>query len=426
MPRARAPFITRALLGVATAILCSLSSAAGAQEANLPPGWVPSTPAGMIAEPSLLRKLASASESTIGGEPRDGFYVETGNMITGEGWISAGPGYRRHLLDGAAVIDGSAAVSWNLYRTAQVSLQFPHLAHDRLSIGGQTMYQDVLQVEYFGLGNDSNKSDQTAYRFNNLDVVAFGRVQANRWLSLDGRIGWIPRPDLSTATGPRVNFPNTTDRFSEATAPGIRTQPSFVHSDVAVVADTRDHAGHPTVGGLYRASAAIYSDRGQGTYSFRRYELEASQFVPLFTRKWILALHGWEVFSDTSNGDVVPFYLMPSLGGKNTLRGYYDYRFHDNDMQAFSAESRWALFTHLDAAVFADVGKVAPDAADLDFHQLKRSYGVGLRAHNATSTLVRLDVGHSVEGWRFFVKVTDSFKRSTPASGRTAVVPFVP
>jgi len=148
--------------------------------------------------------------------------------------------------------------------------------------------------------------------------------------------------------------------------------------------------------------------------------------VPLVTRKWILALHGWEVFSDTSNGDVVPFYLMPSLGGKNTLRGYYDYRFHDNDMQAFSAESRWALFTHLDAAVFADAGKVGPRGSDLDLHQLRKSYGVGLRAHNATSTLLRVDVGRSVEGWRVFIKLSDPFRRSTPASGRTAVVPFVP
>ena len=77
------------------------------------------------------------------------------------------------------------------------------------------------------------------------------------------------------------------------------------------------------------------------------------QFVPLFTTKWVLALHGWEVFSDTSAGSLVPFYLMPSLGGKNTLRGYADYRFHDRDMQVFNAESRWALWANLDVAAFA-------------------------------------------------------------------------
>jgi outer membrane protein assembly factor BamA len=115
-----------------------------------------------------------------------------------------------------------------------------------------------------------------------------------------------------------------------------------------------------------------------------------------------------------------------SLGGQNTLRGYYDYRFHDNDMQVFNAESRWALLSHVDAAVFVDAGKVARRAGDLDFTDLRRSYGAGLRVHNTTSTLARLDVGHSTEGWRIFLKVSDPFKRSTPASGRSAVIPFVP
>jgi hypothetical protein len=95
-------------------------------------------------------------------------------------------------------------------------------------------------------------------------------------------------------------------------------------------------------------------------------------------------------------------------------------------MQVFNAESRWALFSHLDAAVFVDAGKVASRAGDLDFTDLKKSYGAGLRVHNATSTLARIDIGHSMEGWRVFFKISDPFKRSTPASGRSAVIPFVP
>jgi outer membrane protein assembly factor BamA len=223
-----------------------------------------------------------------------------------------------------------------------------------------------------------------------------------------------------------VTVPDTIDRFSEISAPGISTQPSFLHADVSIAADWRDHAGHPTRGGLYRAVVAGYSDRDAGTYSFRRYEIEGSQFVPLLTNKWILALHGWEVFSDVSSGHAVPFYLLPSLGGQNTLRGYYDYRFHDNHMQEFNAESRWALFAHVDAAVFVDAGKVAARAGDLDFKHLNRSYGAGLRVHNATSTLARLDIGHSPEGWRVFFKISDPLKRTTPAFGRSSVVPFVP
>jgi hypothetical protein len=87
-----------------------------AQEASppsQPPGWITPTPKGLVAEPALLRKLVGTSESTVGDEkePADGLYVETGNMITGEGRISAGPGYRRHVLDDRMLIDVSAVGS---------------------------------------------------------------------------------------------------------------------------------------------------------------------------------------------------------------------------------------------------------------------------------------------------------------------------
>jgi hypothetical protein len=37
-----------------------------------------------------------------------------------------------------------------------------------------------------------------------------------------------------------------------------------------------------------------------------------------------------------------------------------------------------------------------------------------------------MDIGYSVEGWQVFFQISDPFNRFTPASGRTAVVPFVP
>jgi surface antigen Omp85-like protein len=423
----------RSIAVLSVTLVMSAAAPVRAQESGidgstdgLPRGWITAPVPGFLREPSILSKLAMSTDTSLNGEPRDGFYVETGNMITGEGWISGGPGYRQTMLDGRARIDMSAALSWNLYKVARASFELPHLAQDRLSVGIEGRYQDALQVRFFGVGNDSLKSDESAYRFNNFDLVASGRLRVTSWLTLDGRVGWIPRPDLSSAAGPRVGVPNTVDLFSEAAAPGLSAQPAYIHSDVSAIADSRDHAGHPTAGGLYRATAALYSDRDGGAYSFRRYEVEATQYVPLGTRKWVLALDGWGVLSDTSAGAVVPFYLMPTLGGKNTLRGYFSYRFHDNDMQTISIESRWALLTHMDAAVFADEGTVAPTVSEVNFHDARMSYGAGVRFHNATSTLLRVDAGHSAEGWRLYFVLSPSLKRSTPASGRSSVVPFVP
>ena len=80
-------------------------------------------------------------------------------------------GYRRHVLDGRLFIDVSAAVSWKVYNVAQASVELPRLAHDRLTVGAQVIRQDFLQVDYFGLGNDSHASAQSGYCFKNKDVV---------------------------------------------------------------------------------------------------------------------------------------------------------------------------------------------------------------------------------------------------------------
>lgn len=158
-------------------------------------------------------------------------------------------------------------------------------------------------------------------------------------------------------------------------------------------------------------------------FSFRRYEAEGLQILPIVGERWVLALHGWGVFSDTSAGNSAPFYMLPSLGGGNTLRGYHDYRFHDRQLLVANAESRWALFTHVDAAAFVDAGNVAARVGDLNLD--KTSYGAGLRVHSRTSTLVRLDVAHSREGWHLALKLSDPF-RLARRSVRATVLPFVP
>jgi len=109
------------------------------------------------------------------------------------------------------------------------------------------------------------------------------------------------------------------------------------------------------------------------------------------------------VLSHTGSDQAVPFYLLPSLGGHNTLRGYAEYRFHDGHLMVVTAESRWAVFPHLDGAIFFDAGSVASRVRDLDFER----------------TVARS------EGWRFVFKLTDPLRLGR-LNRRTAALPFVP
>ncbi len=148
-------------------------------------------------------------------------------------------------------------------------------------------------------------------------------------------------------------------------------------------------------------TAAEYRDRDLGQFSFQRYEGTAIRHIALVAEEWTVVVRGSLIASETEGANQVPFYFLPSLGGEHALRGYPDFRFHDRDLAAVNAESRWAVWPHIDVAVFVDEGTVAAQLRSFRGDNILSSYGVGLRLHTRTATLIRFDVGRSTEGWRF-------------------------
>ncbi len=372
---------------------------------------------GAVAQPGLLERAVSWAEIKMDGRSgtRDGFYPELGGMIPGAG-LSAGPGYRHHLFGDQAIVDASAAMSWRRYTMMQSQIAWPRLLNDRLSVGGQVKYQDFKHIKFFGIGNGSLKGNETDYRLKDVDAVAFTTVRATSWLSITGRTGLLRRVTIDR--GDSNAHPSTDERFDEISAPSLTRQPNYLHADVALDVDTRDTPGYPASGGRYRVSMAMFHDQDFSSYSFRRVEADAAQYVPL--GRSVLALHGRMDLSQIGAGQQVPFYLLPSLGGSNSLRGYLDYRFRDRDLLMVNAEYRWPIFRAIDAALFYDAGTVGPQAGDLS-RRLNADYGVGVRLHTATHLLARVDVARSREGVRTFL--TFSMPLSVPS--RT-IVPYVP
>jgi outer membrane protein assembly factor BamA len=256
------------------------------------------------------------------------------------------------------------------------------------------------------------------------DFVSYATVQANDWLTFDGTLGWLPSPKVMPPGGTfKEDFPFSRVLFPINPAMSLSEQPDFLHSNVSVTADTRDYHGHPTSGGRYRAALTTYSDRSTDVFSFRQYEAEATHFFPLADRRWVLAFRGWTVFSDVGPGHQIPFYLLPTIGGQNTLRDFHNYQFHDQNLLNVNAESRWAIFTHVDAAVFFDAGNVAQRYGDLNLD--KTSYGAGLRVHIERTTIARLDVAQGPQGWQFVFRTSDPL-RLTRGRRHVANIPFTP
>jgi outer membrane protein assembly factor BamA len=305
----------------------------------------------------------------------------------------------------------------------QARFELPRIARSRLLLGAQARWQDFKQVDFFGEGPQSLSSDRSQYRIQSQIFDGYATVHPIRTLAIDGQSGWLHPSILSPGGAFQGGFPVTSELFSSNPVFTQNEQPTFFHREASITFDTRDFPGYPTAGGVYRAAFADYDDRGAGVFNFQRCEVEAARFARLTGTRAVLALHGWLVGSSTADGQAVPFYLQPSLGGENSVRGYTDYRFHDRNLLLVNAEARVPMMTHLDAAAFVDLGNVAPRLGDLDL--TKRSYGVGLRLHTRRQTFARVDLATGREGWRLLVRLSDPLDLSR-LSRQTATAPLVP
>jgi hypothetical protein len=427
------------------ALFANLASVSGQGPTNRPPDPAPITveccapvaapvppqPAGtnkgLLNEPLILSSLVDTIVSREKNEDvvKSGPYVKFGTGITGAGWLSLGPGYKQ-LIGKRLLLDVSTAVSWRRYTSARGRLELRPFANSDLTVGAQVLGQDWTQVQYYGLGMASLREDRSQYRMRATDVTAYMTLSPGRVLDLRLRGGALSRPRISGATGWNIrDLPDTQNRFTDFTAPGVFVQPRFWHGDIGVSANTLDHPDHPTRGLLLQAAASQYEDRDLDRFSFRRYDATAVAFVPLIGNLWTIGARGIAVATETSGANEVPFYMLPTLG-QGVLRGFDTDRFRDRNLMALNLESRWAVFPHLDLALFGDIGGVARRFDELNWDHFESSYGVGLRLHTGARTFFRIDAARSGQdkGWKFQIRLTESLKFSNDQRWQT-IVPLV-
>jgi outer membrane protein assembly factor BamA len=383
--------------------LCAAPLGAAAQDPlPVPDGY--SEPEGFIAEPDPITRAVLFADRHLGkGDLTNGLYWDFGKMVPGAGWLAIGPGYRQWFGKDTMLLDGSVAYSWNHYKTAQARVLLPKFAKSRLALGAQARWVDFGEIDYFGVGPDTLETARTTFGIQATHVAAHATLRPSRWFDIDAEIGLLSPSLKDQGPGP---VPSS-------------DHPLFMPAQVSMKLDTRNFPEHPTSGVLLRGAAARYEDRDTGAFTHERYEGEAAGFLPMFGERAVLALHGLVMTTPLERG-AVPFYLLPSLGGSNSLRSFADYRFHDRSLLLANAELRLALMTHVDLALFADAGNVGPRVQDLNLD--KQSFGAGLRLHTRRQTFARFDVANGAEGWRFLFRLTDPLAFSR-IERRATVVP---
>jgi outer membrane protein assembly factor BamA len=302
-----------------------------------------------------------------------------------------------------------ARASVNGSYAGRVNLLLPHLFNGRGFLDFSATHRNISEMPYYGSGPDSRKTGRSDYRLEdtNAELRTGVRITKRFEASLIGSF-------LAVNVGPghATRYISTERQFGPAVAPGIDRQTSFWRGGAGIAYDWRNDASNPTSGGGYAAQYVRYLDADLGRYSFHRVDLNASHYIPLFNHTRVIALHGASSLTSTNRSQRVPFYVQPTLGGPDTLRGYRYNRFSGDNSTTVTAEYRWDASPLLQMVAFADGGKVFDRWAQWNFHALESDVGFGLRFRGRSRVVLSVDTAFSQEGFQIWFRVNSLFARA--------------
>jgi len=362
------------------------------REANLVPEGEPQT------EARIESIENSAPYRLLTGE-LDGFGLGIGTIIPGSGFAVRPRYTRTGLLGGRLTLRLDALGAVNQSYLGGLDLAMPDLLSGRAFWDFSVVHRDISEMPYYGAGPDSRRSGRSDFRLEdtNLELRPGVRVIRGLRASLIGSY-------LADNVGPGHSsmYISTNLQFDPEAAPGIDHQTDFWRGGGLVEYDWLDSNSTPSSGGKYSAQYVRYQDQNLGRYSFFRVDLDAWQYVPLFNHTRVIALHGATSLTDTNGTQHVPFYLQPTLGGPNTLRGYEFDRFYGNNSTMVSAEYRWDASPVLQVVAFSDGGKVFNAWQQWNFHAIQTDVGFGFRFRGRSKNILSLDTGFSHEGFQIW------------------------
>lgn len=154
--------------------------------------------------------------------------------------------------------------------------------------------------------------------------------------------------------------------------------------------DSRNNAFAPDRGGFFQIFFNHFNPAFGSGFRYTNYVIDVRRFIRLY-RQQVLAVQAYGFF----NSGNVPLRSLANFGGSNSMRGFYDGRYRSKNQVVAQAEYRVPLFWRIGAVGFVGVGNVGSELGDLNFNELKYSYGGGLRvALNKQERLnLRIDYG---------------------------------
>ena len=311
-----------------------------------------------------------------------------GGFTLGAGWAERVSSYN--------ILDVRASFTFKGYTRIETAFMAPRLFSRRGSltlIGG---WRNATQVGFYGIGSEHTSAhDRANYSFTQpYASAALSLMPTRKLLVLAGAVD-IARWDVAAGKGEE---PSVDEIYTPASLPGLGATPTYIHSQGTIGIDSRPSPGYARRGGYYAVTFQDYHDT-QAMNGFRLTDYDAVQHIPVLHDVWVLSLHGHLELANAADNQVVPYFMLPSLGGGSSLRGFSSWRFRDMNSLLLQAEWRVLANRFLDMALVYDAGRVAAHRSDLTNAPLKSDYGLGFRFHGPMMTPLRIEFVQSNEGF---------------------------
>lgn len=412
------------LIAIAAAVFVGLAGGAGAGEdpaETRPPGWLT----------RKVRAFLSDVEKDDKRGLRFGPFTPRIEVVSSGGGLAGTLHFWTPDIAGSG-FDIHAAASYSVYHYQHYDVQLGMLPHtdDRMppeergidalfplsqlektasapgfNLYASAQYRDYPREDFYGLGPSSLDGNHSDYRRKDGLYEGVVRFRTSR-LSLMGRAGWL---ETSISAGRDSALPDASLTFDEERAPGLGQPTDFLHFSAGAWYEGRPDPANPHRGVSMGLAFSRFDDLRGRAFQFNRVAVDLREYIPLGSRRHVLALRQVGAFDRPDEGSRVPFYLQSTMGGGRFLGGFPSSRFRDENLVALVSEYRFELRPKVELALIYGAGHVAPSLGELSFQRMRHSYGVGLRLKSPQRVRLRIDVLRSVEGTHVQVKFGPSF-----------------
>lgn len=111
----------------------------------------------------------------------------------------------------------------------------------------------------------------------------------------------------------------------------------------------------------------------------------------------------------TFNYGNVPWAMMATFGGSNSMRGYYEGRFRDKCSMDLTVELRQHIWRRNGLVLWAGCGTIFPKFSEIQFRRILPNGGIGYRWEFKQRTNVRLDFGMGRGETAFIFSINEAF-----------------